>query len=144
ANAVRGGIDVSWSYPNTNPYAVAYTILYRGLSADLNAAIELGKVGGSIYFDKLNPTAPTQYYYWIRVMSTNGTLGDPVCPASAIAKPVSVYSLEELTGLIDDGVLAEALKTEIARIPVLDTRIIDEINDRISSNQLLTDTLDQL
>lgn len=144
ANAVRGGIDVSWSYPNTNPYAVAYTILCRGLSADLNAAIELGKVGGSIYFDKLNPTAPTQYYYWIQVMSTNGTLGDPVGPASAIAKPVSVYSLEELTGLIDDGVLAEALKTEIARIPVLDTRIIDEINDRISSNQLLTDTLDQL
>ena len=31
ATPAFGGIDVSWSYPGTNPQAVAHTVLYRGV-----------------------------------------------------------------------------------------------------------------
>lgn len=138
ANSVYGGINVSWSYPSVNPQAVAHTILYRGVNNDPTKKVELVRVGSSIYFDALDPTTDTTYYYWIRFLTVNGTLMDPIGPVSAIAKPRGVQTLESLTGLIDSGVLAQELKTSIAGITLQGQQLLQEIQDRISSNTELS------
>lgn len=141
ANTVFGGISVSWSYPTTNPEAVAHTILYRGLSEDFNLALQVGVIAGSIYFDSIDDEQPVTYYYWIEIVSVNGTVGERIGPASTTSRPRSTETLESLTGRIDQGVLAQALKTEIARIPEIDDKLFQEIDDRIASNQVLGDAL---
>lgn len=134
ANTVYGGINVSWSYPTTNPQAVAHTILYRGTVNDFSKVVELAHVGGNIYYDQLNPEANTVYFYWIRFRTVNGTLLNQVGPVSAIAKPRGQQTLESLTGLIDNGVLAQSLKTSIAGINLQGQQLLKEINDRIAAN----------
>lgn len=107
ARQVYGGINVSWSWPTTNPQAVAYTSVYRGTNNVFAQSIEQAKVGGSLYFDSLDPPSDTEYFYWIQIRTVNGTLQDPVGPVSAIAKRRGYQTLETLTGLIDSGVLAQ-------------------------------------
>lgn len=142
ANTVFGGIKVSWSYPTTNANAVAFTILYRGVNANFAEAIELHRVGSNVYRDALEPDTEKEYFYWIRIMSVNGTLADTIGPVSAIARPMSVWNLESLTGMIDAGVLATSLRGEIDRIPMLNTNILQEIEDRLASNTALANILD--
>lgn len=134
ANQVYGGINVSWSYPLTNANAVAHTILYRGVVNDLSKAIQLGYIGGSIYYDRLDPTNDTTYFYWIKIVSVNGTIGDPVGPASAIARPQVQQTLESLTGMIDAGKLAQDLKTDISGLTSTNTALYQEIMDRLNAN----------
>jgi len=137
ANAVYGGINVSWSFPTVNPQAVAHTILYRGTNNVFEQAVEQARVGGNIYFDALNPTADTEYWYWIRVRTVNGTLNDVIGPVSAIARPRGEQTLESLTGLINNGVLAQSLKESIAGINLQGQQLLAEIQDRINSNEAL-------
>lgn len=141
ANTVYGGINVSWTYPTTNPHAVAHTLLYRGSNSTLAQAVELAKVGGSVFFDALNPVADTTYYYWIKTVSINGTVGAPIGPVSAIAKPRATQTLESLTGLIDDGVLSNALKSDIARIDWVQTLNQLEIDNRIAAHASLANAI---
>ena len=138
ANTVYGGISVSWSFPTTNPQAVAHTILYRGVNNDFTKAVELVRVGGSIYFDALNPTTDTTYYYWIRFLTVNGTLLDKVGPVSATAKVRGPQTLESLTGLIDSSVLAQELKSSIAGITLQGQALLKEIEDRLAANTELS------
>lgn len=139
ATPAFGGIDIRWNYPATNPFAVAYVTIYRSINNDWNAATPLTKVVGEFYYDKVPPYIP--YWYWIRITSINGTTGDPIGPATAAARPTIEGLIEELTGKIDAGVLAQALKTEIERIPGLDIKIFKEIDDRIAANVALADAL---
>lgn len=134
ANVVYGGINVSWSYPTLNPFAVAHTILYRGINDVFDTAIELAVVGGSVFFDSIDSVEPITYFYWIQIVSINGTIADPIGPASTTSVPRGLQTLESLTGRIDNGVLANALKTQIASITMVDGRIADEIQNRINSN----------
>lgn len=137
-----GGINVSWTYPATNPFAVAHTLLYRGRSANFNSAVQIAVVAGSIFFDRLaNEDIPFTHYYWIKIVSSNGTTGDPVGPASAVAIPKYVETLESLTGRIDSGLLAESLREEIARISLVGNGLTQEILDRITSNEALAAAL---
>lgn len=142
ANAVYGGITVSWTYPTTNPWAVAHTILYRGTNNNFEQALEQARVGGSIYFDSLNPEQPTEYWYWIQVRTVNGTLQDRIGPVSAIAQPRGVQTMEDLTGLIDAGVLAQSLKESISGINQLGQDLLNEIAGRIQANEALQAALE--
>lgn len=144
ARQVYGGINVSWSWPTTNPHAVAYTSVYRGTNNVFAQSIEQAKVGGSLYFDSLDPPSDTEYYYWIQIRTVNGTLQDPIGPVSAIAKRRGYQTLETLTGLIDSGVLAQALKTEIAGIGTLGQDLMQEINTRIAGNEALSTAIAQI
>lgn len=137
-----GGIDVFWTRPTTNPYAVAYGLLHRGRSSDQAGANYVATVSSSVYHDKITVTAPTTYYYWIQLVSVNGTPGAWVGPASATAVPLGQQTLESLTGLIDAGVLAQSLKTEISNITVLGQDLRKEIAKRLSDNLALTAALD--
>lgn len=141
ATLVFSGILVHWTYPAVNPFAVAYGILYRGLSNDFSLAVKQGEVAGSSYLDVHNDPAPVTYFYWIQLVSVNGTVATPVGPASATTRTLGAQTLESLTGMIDASVLAQSLKTEIARIPALDAHIIQEINDRLAANTVLANAL---
>lgn len=134
ANAVFNGINVAWSYPTLNSFAVAHTILYRGVSGVFDNAIKLGVVGGSTYVDLIDSPTPVTYFYWVQIVSVNGTYLAIVGPASATSVPRSSQTMEDLTGRIDSGVLSNALKTQIASITLINGRISDEIQNRITSN----------
>lgn len=128
AVAAFGGIDVTWTLPTTNPHAVAYIKLYRGTSAVFGSAVLLKEVAGTFYYDKLDTA--TLYYYWIEIVSVNGSVGALIGPASATAKPTIEGMIELLTGQIDDGLLAISLKNQLDQISVLNADLLQEVFDR--------------
>lgn len=134
ATPAFGGIDVSWSYPAVNPYAVAHTLLYRSTSSSFNSALQIAVVSGNQYYDKSETTQLIQYFYWIKIVSVNGTLGAVIGPASATARPTIDRMIELLSGRIDAGVLAQSLKTEIDRIQLVSADLQLEINNRTLAN----------
>lgn len=136
AVAKAGGIEVSWSYPLVNPHAVAHTRLYRSTTNSFSTATQRAVVDGSYFFDRIEGSGTT-YYYWIRVVSVNGTVGDPVGPASATLTGELAHLKDLLYGEIDEGVLAQALKGEIANITTLGQGLLQEIQDRIAAGDLL-------
>lgn len=137
-----GGIDVSWSLPTVNGFAVAHVIVYRGLLETFNGAIQIAVAGGDSYYDKLESSYT--YYYWIRIVSINGTNGELIGPASAVARPTIEQTIEQLTGLIDEGTLAQSLRTEISKITLNYEELLAEIANRISSNTALSQALGQV
>ena len=144
ASPAFGGIDVSWSYPTTNPQAVSYVQLYRGLLSNFNAAILIANVGGNFFYDKTTSTQLLQYFYWIKIVSVNGTVGELIGPASAVAKPPIASVIEGLTAQIDSGFLAQSLKTEIDKITLNYAELTGEIANRIAANSALSTALAQV
>jgi len=130
-----GGIDVSWTAALVNPHAVAHTLLYRSLAPDFETAVRIAVVGGTFFYDKLESL--DRQYYWIQIVSVNGTYGEVIGPASAIPRLSIDATIEALTSKIDKGVLAESLKQDIDNITVLGADLMQEINDRIAANELL-------
>jgi hypothetical protein len=119
-------------------------LLYRGTNSDFTQAAQRAVVAGNIFYDNMTVEKDTDFFYWIQIVSVYGTVGATVGPASATAHPRKNQTLEDLTGLIDSGVLATALKTDISGIPLLDGKIIDEINARIDSNKTLAAAFESL
>lgn len=144
ATPAFGGIDVSWSYPATNPQAVAHVLLYRGTSNDFGSAILRATVGGNFFYDKTTALTLTQYWYWIKIVSVNGTVGARIGPASATAKPTIAQVIEDLSGKIDAGVLAQSLKTQIDKITLNGLAIETEVANRLAANTALSTALAQV
>lgn len=144
ATPAFGGIDVAWSYPAVNPYAVAHTLLFRGVSSSFNAAMQIAVVSGSQYYDKSETTQLVQYYYWIKIVSVNGTVGAPIGPASATARPTIDRMIELLSGKIDAGALAQSLKTEIDRIQLVSGALQEEVANRAAANTATSQLIAQL
>lgn len=128
ATPAFGGIDINWTYPQINPNAVAYTIVYRSLLNDAATATVLAHANGSFYYDRVQ--SATTYYYWVKVVSIYGTQSELIGPAWSTAKPLIEEMLELLTGQIDNGVLAPRLKQEIAQIELNKLGITQEMLDR--------------
>jgi len=143
ATPAFGGIDVSWSYPAVNPFAVAHTLLFRGLTDDFNSALQIAVVSGSQYYDKTENNQLIEYFYWIKIVSVNGTVGELIGPASAVARPTIDQMIELLSGRINAGVLAQALRTDIDRIQLVSAELQAEIDSRdlanAANNQLLAE-----
>ena len=144
ATPAFGGIDVSWTMPATNPFAVAHTVIRRGISNNFNAAVFLASVGGDFFYDKSDTAQPVEYFYWIQFVSVNGTYGDWIGPASAVAKPLIEQVIEDLTGKIDAGVLAQSLKKEIDKITLNYGELLTEIGNRVAGNAALSAALADL
>lgn len=128
AMAVFGGISVQWTYPSVNGYAVAHTLLYRGVSNNFAASIQRAVVAGNSFFDQDNSS--TTYYYWIRLVSINGSPGELIGPAIATARPRSVDTLEDLTDKISVGALATSLRATLDNISMINGNLNAEIFDR--------------
>lgn len=143
ATAVFGGVDVTWSFPLINPHAVQHTLLFRATQPNFEGAALLAVVAGSHYFDKdfIQLNLEDQYFYWIQIVSVNGTYGEVIGPALASPRPLIGQMIELLTGKIDAGVLAQSLKQDIDRIGSLKTSLDNEVIDRTRSNQALADAL---
>lgn len=136
-----GGIDVSWTYPTINPHAVAHTLVYRGISNDFSLSIERAIIDGNTFFDRIPKEEIREYFYWIKLVSFNGTIGDLIGPVSAVPKASVDLTMEELTGLIDEGYLAQSLRDKIGLLDILNRDLGEEVIDRIADNQVLVDAL---
>ena len=140
ASPAFGGIDVVWTYPGLNPQAVAHTILFRSTNADPATKVQHRIVTGNFHYDKVDPGQNVEYFYWIQIVSVNGTVGDLIGPASATARPTIEQMLLLLTGRIDDSALGQALKEEIQRLDSLTSALNTETSDRWNQYvQLQTD-----
>lgn len=144
ATPAFGGIDVSWSYPAVNPFAVAHTLLFRGLTNNFNSALQIAVVSGSQYYDKSENEQLTQFFYWIKIVSVNGTVGELIGPASASAKPTIDRMIELLSGRIDAGLLAQTLRTDIDRIQLVSAELQEEISNRDAANAATSQLLGEM
>lgn len=135
AVGVFGGINLSWTQPAVNDHAVAYTIIWRGLTDDPALAIEIGRSTTGVYRDDLDNS--TEYTYWIQNVSINGTLMDLVGPAVARARPKIDEWLQILSGQINEGLLAQSLKDDLANIEAVNNALQNEITTRTEENHLL-------
>lgn len=137
ATAAFGGIDVAWTYPGVNPQAVAHTILFRGTSPEFGNATRHAIVSGSLFYDKTTSASAIQYYYWIQIVSINGTYGAVIGPATATARPAISELIEQLTARIDAGMLAQSLKQEIDQITLNKLGITAEMLARDEADEAL-------
>ena len=116
AVAAYGGVDVSWTYPTVNAYGVAFFNLYRGINADVSQATLHRIVSGNSYYDRIDEADIREYFYWIQIISVNGTQMEKAGPARATPRSTIENTIVNLTGKIDAGVLAKELRSEIGRI----------------------------
>lgn len=144
ADAEFGGVNVNWTFPQVNPFAVQHTLLYRSTSADYNTATLHQVVAGNNYFDLVREEDPPTYHYWIQVVSVHGTYGDLIGPAKAQPKGLIADMITKLTGQIDNSVLAESLKTDIARIGGVEQGLAAEIINRTEANERLAEAYAQV
>lgn len=144
AQTVFGGVRVAWSYPGTNPHAVAHVILYRGTTSNYAASTQLAIVNSNFYYDPNNTSNTYQYYYWMIVVSVNGTYGTVIGPATAQSNPVGQSLASELSAKIDSGYLAAALSSQISGIDALGTSISNEVTNRQTANTAMSGSITAL
>lgn len=144
ASPAFGGIDVSWTYPGLNPEAVAHVILYRGVSDKFENSARLTIVNGTFFYDKSAGDHDIQYFYWVQVVSVNGTYGDVIGPATAIARPTLAEMLVLLAGQIDSGMLSQTLKQEIDKIQLNKLGIDQALLDQAAVDQALAAAFNQV
>ena len=140
ARAVFNGIRVSWTWPSTNPHAVAHVRLWRNSANSFASATQIAVVANNFYLDEI--TGPVQaWYYWIEIVSVNGTVSAPIGPAYGQSVETTQQLLELLTGQIREGHLATSLRGDINSISVINANLLDEIqsiqNENISFAQAL-------
>lgn len=134
-----GGIKVSWTYPTVNPSAVSYTKVFRSVSNDFNTAFQVAVAAGNSHYDQIAEAGT--YYYWIQVVSVNGTESDTIGPASATIVNRSEDIANSLADDIDAGHLSQSLRQQIDKITLNADGIRQEILDRISSNNAFAQAL---
>ena len=143
ATSEFGGINLKWTIPNINAHAVAFTKIFRSVSADVNHSVIIGTQNGSSYFDVEPASNPTvTYYYWIQHVSINGSLLEYVGPASAKAKPEVDKIIQLLAGRVETSALAQSLRSRIDIITNLESGITSLNNRLESENRLITEALD--
>lgn len=123
-----GGINVRWTMPGINAHALAHTLLFRGTSGNFAATAQVAVVSGNSYYDRIDEAGT--YYYWIRPVSVNGTVGELYGPASATIRTMSDDIMDQITGRISDGVLATSLRATLDNISMINSRLNEEIFDR--------------
>ena len=141
ATPAYGGIDINWTFPTTNPEAVLHTRLYRGTTDNFDWSIQRAIASGDNFYDRIPSNEIRRYYYWIRIISINGTYGDPIGPVSAIPNKMIDEMIAELSGQIDAGYLAQSLRGELGKIDLLRLGLDKETADRLINNQTMAEAL---
>lgn len=136
-----GGNDVTWTLPLTNSHAVSHVNIFRANSNNPNLAIRRAAATGDFYFDKIPSDELWEYFYWIQIVSINGTYGEMIGPVSAIPKPAISEVIAQLAGKINESVLSDTLRTKLGEISLLQTGLNDEINARLTGNTALAEAL---
>ena len=133
-----GGLWISWTWPVTNPHAVAYVKLYRSTSSAVGTAAYLLRTQSDLVFDKSEVVSNTTYYYWIRFVSINGTEGDMIGPGSGQMKPTVDEVLALLQNMIRSSHLYTDLLSDITSIASLEGEVASERLNRIAGDLLGT------
>ena len=137
-----GGIDVIWTYPNLNPHSVAHVILYRNIVDEFYGSTKIATVAGDNYYDKLNDELT--YFYWLNIVSVNGTVGATIGSASAVAELTTTQTLARLTGLITSDTLSPALRAEVFKISTIGNKMAAEIATREDNDASLSAAMNAL
>lgn len=137
ASPTFGGVEISWTMPSTNPHAVAYTKIWRGLTNSFNSALLIAAAAGDRYFDRFDWTTGTvgTQYYWIQFASINGTVGDPIGPAAAVPRQTIDQIIEQLTAKIDYGMLSVELKSTVDKSELY-KQAQEAVNSSLNSEQI--------
>ena len=141
AIGVSGGVQLSWTYPTNNPYGVAYVNVFRGINGVFANAVLLAQTASSFYFDAIDDSEIRTYFYWIQIVSINGTEMESIGPVSAIPESSIEKTIQGLTGRIDAGVLATSLRTEIDRITSLAALLNEEVENRTFRDSVVAEAL---
>lgn len=136
-----GGNDVVWTFPTTNSHAASHFNVFRGNNNNPDLAVRRAAVKGDFFFDKIPSDERWEYFYWIQIVSINGTYGEMIGPVSATPLPLVSEVIAELAGKINEGVLSETLKAKIGEISLLKTDLNKEVNDRLQSNAAIAEAL---
>ena len=143
ATAIVGGISVTWNYPGVNAHAVAHVNVYRATNSDFSSAIHIATVNGSQHIDRMETV--NTYWYWIKMVSINGTEGSLIGPASATSRNFSEDLINGLPpGVIGPTLLDPILQEPIARITQNYDELRQEISDRINGNAALSAAISQI
>lgn len=163
--AFNGMMNLSWTIPAEIYGNHGLTRIYRAEEDNFANAKVVGAESGAFFTDRVrndvaDPNDPTKakgYYYWIAFVSIAGVEGPPNAPGGTYAAPLldAGYIIEQITGDIDEGVLAPSLKDEIDRIGPIEDRFpplesaVDKIPplknavEKIPPLQSAVDDLDQ-
>ena len=144
ARSVWPGIEVSWTYPNVNPEGVAHTLLYRSTASNFASAIQIAIVEGGYYFDQDPVVDNTRYYYWIKMVSVNGSVGPPIGPASAVKNNAVDYVVDQLTGQINNSHLNDELNASIDQITDNTSGLSDLKQEQLFGDAVLSAMWDDL
>ena len=116
-----GGIQLSWTVPNINGYAVSYTRIFRSTGNDFATAIPLPPVSGCTFFDRSAAEVIRPYHYWIQNVSVNGTELAVIGPVTATAMPLINQVIQALANSVESSMLAVSLRSRIDKIAELET-----------------------
>lgn len=144
ATSTLVGIRLWWTYPNVNPGAVAYTNVYRGTTAVADDAGFIGIASGGTYLDHTSVNSSGVFYYWIQMVSVNGTIGPLIGPASAAQLPTVDQLIDILEGRLEDSTLAAALRTKINTITDVSSSLTTEEQVRLLGDDVLSQLMAQL
>lgn len=139
ANAVLGGISVRWSYPSSNASAISHTLLFRATIGDFSGAAQIALINGSQFIDSEGMTDGVTYWYWIRFVSVNDTLGPPIGPASAVYRTTVSGIIDDLADQITSTQLHADLRSRISRITDLTSALDDETQNRLFGDNYLSE-----
>lgn len=137
---VFAGALVTWSFPTTNPHAVAHFNLYRSTVNDpLTMALHRVLLS-TAYVDTVQPVSPTTYYYWVEVVSVSGTVGPPVGPAAVSLSPLVDGITSRLVGKVGTSHLTAGVNTTLGQIATNTSAIATEQAARIAGDNALGTT----
>jgi hypothetical protein len=140
-----GGIRLYWTYPLTNPHAVAHTLVYRAITADYATSVHIAVAAGNTYLDPyLVEDHGTTYYYWIKMISINGTEGDVIGPASATAQPSAEELLKLMIGKLSASQLNDELTASIGNVANFESSLTAEQRARLDADGSLAAMAAQL
>lgn len=124
ATGTWGGVTLKWTLPLTNAHAVAYYQIYKGTDPDPLHSYRLAAINADMYFDAIEENQLNAlYYYWLEIVTVNGTVLEKIGPASATPLPTLERYIQLLSHKIDQGFLAQSLNTKIQKITDLEDGI---------------------
>ena len=141
ATPAYGGVDLTWTYPLVNPFAVSHVNVFRGTTDNPDLAVRRNIASGTYYYDKIPSDEIREYFYWIQFVSSNGTYADWIGPVSATPKASISEVLAQLSGKINESVLSQALQDKLGEITLLKTSLDAEINARLLGGAAMAEAL---
>ncbi len=124
-------IAITWTFPNINGHAVAHTKLFRSNTPDEANKKLLANVGGNYHLDDDGLVVGERYYYWIQIVSVNGTVGDLIGPASCVVQSGVAETIAEMEGMLNESILNQSLREKIDLITDVSSSLSTEKQERL-------------